>query len=360
MGDRLLLLLLSSYYVIRPLRDEMGVRGSENALLLALRRDSRRYGRAQPALRIPRIAPYAEGLRPGRLPRPPRDAHRLLGTPLLRAAGWHLPVAQTFFIWASIFNLFPPCRSSGASWPTSSVLSRAGGSSRLSRSAADSRSRRRGGADCDTRRPPRSDEPHPSSAALLLEGAVFCVRGLVRHFGVDDPIAKEARGRFRAGRGPARQRRPLGPHDRLPLRLPPRHISLPPPLRRQLDLPLLRAGAHREGGSRRLLTADRVLRPNRPLGEPPHRIHADIPVGAVPSGPWAARAPFVALPVLTAVGFVALAVSPTTGVLIFVMVSRRAGNFALFRPAREVLFTVLPRRGRCTTIMTTLVYRWAT
>ena len=37
----------------------------------------------------------------------------------------------------------------------------------------------------------------------------------------------------------------------------------------------------------------------------------------------------------------ALAASPTTGVLVLVMVSRRAGNFALFRPAREVLFTVV-------------------
>ena len=68
----------------------------------------------------------------------------------------------------------------------------------------------------------------------------------------------------------------------------------------------------------------------------------------------------VALPVLTLAAFAALAVSPTTGVLVFVMVSRRAGNFALFRPAREVLFTVLPREEKyaAKSFVDTFVYRF--
>ena len=68
----------------------------------------------------------------------------------------------------------------------------------------------------------------------------------------------------------------------------------------------------------------------------------------------------VALPVLTLAGFAALAVSPTAGILALVMVTRRAGNFALFRPAREVLFTVLPREEKyaAKSFVDTFVYRF--
>jgi len=49
------------------------------------------------------------------------------------------------------------------------------------------------------------------------------------------------------------------------------------------------------------------------------------------------------LPVLSAIGFAALAAAPTLAVLVVVGVVRRAGEYAIARPSREMVFTVLPR-----------------
>lgn len=65
------------------------------------------------------------------------------------------------------------------------------------------------------------------------------------------------------------------------------------------------------------------------------------------------------LPVLSVAGFAALALTPTTVVLMAFQVVRRAGNFAVNRPAREVLFTVVPSQDRYKTkgFIDTFVYR---
>ena len=52
------------------------------------------------------------------------------------------------------------------------------------------------------------------------------------------------------------------------------------------------------------------------------------------------------LPAMTMLGFGLLAVLPTLVVIVGFQVLRRAGNFALTRPAREILFTVVPREDR--------------
>jgi len=65
------------------------------------------------------------------------------------------------------------------------------------------------------------------------------------------------------------------------------------------------------------------------------------------------------LPVMTMIGFGALALWPTVAVVVAFQVLRRAGNFALARPAREVLFTVLPRadKYKAKSFIDTVVYR---
>jgi AAA family ATP:ADP antiporter len=65
------------------------------------------------------------------------------------------------------------------------------------------------------------------------------------------------------------------------------------------------------------------------------------------------------LPALTALGFGVLALRPAVAVLVAFLVLRRAGNFALTRPAREVLFTVLPREDKykAKSFIDTVVYR---
>ncbi len=65
------------------------------------------------------------------------------------------------------------------------------------------------------------------------------------------------------------------------------------------------------------------------------------------------------VPVLTIVVFGALAVAPVLMVLVVSQVSRRALNFALAKPAREILFTGVPRTDRYKTkiVIDTVAYR---
>jgi AAA family ATP:ADP antiporter len=66
-----------------------------------------------------------------------------------------------------------------------------------------------------------------------------------------------------------------------------------------------------------------------------------------------------ALPALSVLGFGTLAMAPTIAVLVSYQVLRRAGNFAFARPAREVLFTVVPREDKykAKSFIDTVVYR---
>ena len=65
------------------------------------------------------------------------------------------------------------------------------------------------------------------------------------------------------------------------------------------------------------------------------------------------------LPVVTIIGFGIMGVAPTLAVLIAFQVIRRAGNYAIQRPAREALFTVLPRtdKYKAKNFSDTFVYR---
>jgi AAA family ATP:ADP antiporter len=65
------------------------------------------------------------------------------------------------------------------------------------------------------------------------------------------------------------------------------------------------------------------------------------------------------LPLFTLLGFAALAAAPVIFVLVAFQVLRRAANFALARPTRELLFTVLPREDKykAKSFIDTVVYR---
>ena len=67
------------------------------------------------------------------------------------------------------------------------------------------------------------------------------------------------------------------------------------------------------------------------------------------------------LPAASVLGFAALAISPTITAIVAFQVLRRAGNFAIARPIREVLFTVVPREDRykAKAFIDTVVYRTA-
>ncbi len=65
------------------------------------------------------------------------------------------------------------------------------------------------------------------------------------------------------------------------------------------------------------------------------------------------------LPALSVIGFSGLALAPTIAVLVCYQVLRRAGNFAFARPTRELLFTVVPREDKykAKSFIDTFVYR---
>jgi AAA family ATP:ADP antiporter len=65
------------------------------------------------------------------------------------------------------------------------------------------------------------------------------------------------------------------------------------------------------------------------------------------------------LPFCTLIGFGALAAVPTLAVFVVVQVVRRVGNFGLARPTRELLFTVVSREDKykAKSVIDTVVYR---
>ncbi len=67
----------------------------------------------------------------------------------------------------------------------------------------------------------------------------------------------------------------------------------------------------------------------------------------------------VALPLFMVAGFLALASTPVLLVLLGVQILRRAGDYAITRPARELLFTALPKESRfkAKNVIDTVVYR---
>ena len=61
---------------------------------------------------------------------------------------------------------------------------------------------------------------------------------------------------------------------------------------------------------------------------------------------WGVGVLLVAVPLVMAAGFVWLALAPVFAAFVVVMVVRRAGEYALVRPGREMLFTVLPAEDK--------------
>ena len=65
------------------------------------------------------------------------------------------------------------------------------------------------------------------------------------------------------------------------------------------------------------------------------------------------------LPGLTVLGFAAMGIKPVLALLVIFLTVRRAGNFAIARPARETLFTVISREDKykAKNFIDTVVYR---
>ena len=98
----------------------------------------------------------------------------------------------------------------------------------------------------------------------------------------------------------------------------------------------------------------------RPVGQHPDARHPTLPDRSDRRAGSASRSRWRCLPAATILGFGVLAVAPTVGVLAVFQVLRRAGDYAIARPTREILFTVVPREDRYKTksFIDTVVYRF--
>jgi AAA family ATP:ADP antiporter len=74
---------------------------------------------------------------------------------------------------------------------------------------------------------------------------------------------------------------------------------------------------------------------------------------------WGVGRVLMFLPVLTVIGFAALGAAPTLTVLVVFQVLRRASNYALSKPARETLYTIVGRdqKYKVKSFIDTFVYR---
>ena len=74
---------------------------------------------------------------------------------------------------------------------------------------------------------------------------------------------------------------------------------------------------------------------------------------------WGLSWALACIPLLLGVGFMVLGMMPTLSVLIVIQVVRRAGNYAVMRPAREMLYVVLEKeeKYKAKNFIDTVVYR---
>jgi len=349
-------LLLASYYVLRPLRDEMGVRGSPDALSWLFVGTLAGTAALSPLF----SALVSRYTRRVFVP----VVYRVLIATLVgfwalltfSPGSWHLPAARVFFIWVSVFNLF----AISVFWGFLADLFRPEAGRRLFGFIAVGGTL--GAVAGAALTASLASLLGPTNlillAALLLEGAVFCVRGLVRHFGVDDPS------RASAAPGGEPEGVPPGTGVLSGIRL----VAGSPYLL-AISLFLL---LYTVSSTFLYFEQARIVKASFADSAQRTAFFARIDLwvnllaaftqvfltGRVVKA-LGVGGTLAALPLLTLAGFTALAVSPTASVLVLVMVGRRAGDFALIRPARELLFTVLPREEKyaAKNFVDTFVYR---
>lgn len=343
--------VLFSYYILRPIRDEMGVAGGVENLqwlftgtLLGMIACNPPF--AALVARLPRVTFIAISYRFFL-------ANLLLFALLLHVATaeQNIWIGRLFFIWASVFNLFVV----SVFWALIVDVFNAEQGKRLFGFIAAGATL---GGIVGSSVTAILAKQVPATylllgSALLLEAAVFCVRRLSRLSG-------------------ALQRTP-GERDE-----PPIGGSALSGLKHALGSPyLIQVGVYillfavtstflyfQQAEIARQNFADRGARTA-------FFARVDLWVNILTLGAqlfltarllrWIGVAlTLAALPLISILGFGALALAPTMAVLVFYQVFRRAGNFAFARPAREVLFTVVPREDKykAKSFIDTVIYRF--
>lgn len=342
--------LLSSYYILRPLRDETGVAGGVNrlpwlftgtflAMLAAVPAFSALAARMPRHRFIPIVYRFFV-------------ANIVVFWALFASGRFQVPAARAFFIWTSVFNLFVV----SVFWGFMADIFRHEQGARLFGFIAA------GGSAGALAGPllttwlvgPLGPRNLLLVSALLLELCVHCVRALHRG-------AVEAHGPHREDTA---GQQPLGGTFLSGIRLVFRSRFL---LGICLYVVFLTATAT-------LLYFEQASIVLRASGDPRVRTalfaRIDLVVNALTivvqafiTGRLVRRAGIQValglLPILTVLGFLALALAPTLLVIMAVQGVRRAAHYGIERPAREILFTDVSReeRYKSKSFIDTVVYR---
>jgi AAA family ATP:ADP antiporter len=343
--------VLFSYYILRPIRDEMGVAGGVENLqwlftgtLLGMIAVNPPF--AALVSRLSRTAFISVTYRFFL-------ANLLLFALLLHTASgeWNIWIGRVFFIWASIFNLFVV----SVFWALMVDVFNAEQGKRLFGFIAAGATL---GGIVGSSLTATLAKQVPATylllgSALLLEGAVFCVRRLSR---LSDAL----------------QRRSAAPGDRGPIGgsvLAGFQHALASPYLIQVSVYIVLFAVtstflyFQQAEIARQSFADRGARTA-------FFARVDLWVNVLTLGAqlfltarmlhWLGVAVTLAvLPLVSMIGFGTLALIPTIAVLVVYQVIRRAGNFAFARPTREVLFTVVPREDKykAKSFIDTVIYR---
>lgn len=343
--------VLFSYYILRPIRDEMGVAGGVENLpwlftgtLLGMIAVNPPF--AALVARLPRAQFIAISYRFFL-------ANLLLFAVLLHVAtaGQNIWVGRIFFIWASVFNLFVV----SVFWALMVDVFDAEQGKRLFGFIAAGATL--GGIVGSSLTAALAKQVPPAHlllvSALLLEAALFCVRRLSRL-------------------SEALRRRPAGQGDETPIGgsvLSGVKHALASPYLIQVSAYLLLFAVtstllyFQQADIARQSFADRGSRTA-------FFARVDLWVNIVTLGAQlfltarmlrglGVAVTLAALPLISIIGFGTLAIAPTIAVVVAYQVSRRAGNFAFARPTRELLFTVVPREDKykAKSFIDTVVYR---
>ena len=331
--------LLCGYYVLRPLRDEMGVQGGvENlpwlfsATFAAMLAVVPAFGFAASRLPRRRLVPWAYFF----------FITNLLVFYALFSIGLEPPaVARAFFVWVSVFNLFVV----SLFWSLMADLFRPEQAARLFGFIS-------AGGSCGALAGPTLTAllaaPLGTANLLLvscffLASALVCVRALVRR--------AEARGDPDPGAGSAEAAGSIGGTT---------WSGIAAILRSRyllgvviyvllytvlfgfayLELARLVAATYQESAQRTALFArvDLAVNVLTLLGQLflVAKLVEKLGVGVA----------LALLPALGLAGFAAIALVPMLAILIVFQVLRRAADYAIARPAREMLFTVLAREAK--------------
>jgi len=345
--------LLSSYYIVRPMRDEMGVAGGVENLqwmfsgtFLVMLAAVPLFGWVSSRYERRRFLPYVYYF---------FILNLALFFVLFRSDIAHAYVARAFFIWASIFNLFVV----SVFWSFMADIYSNEQARRLFGIIAA------GGTTGALAGPVFTASLSLSVgpvnllllSALLLGGAVVCVRQLIK-WREAQPLAEKSADDMVA------EQQPLGGGMFSGIRL----VLRSPYLMGICLLMLLFTTL----ATFLYFQQAQIVRDN--FSDPAERTVVfagiDFAVNSLTllfqiliTGrlvKWLGLGATLALvPLLLAGGFLLLGMAPVLAVLVVVQVLRRAGNYAIMRPSREMLYVVLGReeKYKAKNFIDTVVYR---